>query len=91
MGGVMRSHDEVELEEAQELLASTLAVQWGDIQKAIKENDDVLNISLSLRLDHVGRDRILKCKVSHSTRVSTEDERLCRDPMQPELKFNAQL
>lgn len=83
-----QTHDEVELNECALLVTQLLAVTWTGIQGAISRTDDgQLGVSIAIKLDHSGNERVVKAKISYAVRTSDEDERYVRDPQQKELEL----
>lgn len=81
----MMTFDQSELEEAAESISNLLSTHWARIQETISSSDEKTNVSLSLSLDHSGKVRIVKAKISYSLRTRDETEAQVCDPDQIQL------
>jgi hypothetical protein len=79
-------YDERELSRAQTLIGGLLETHWAGIQGAIvRSGDGEGSVSISLKLDHTGPVREIKCKIGYAIRTTDEAEAVVRDPRQMEM------
>ena len=82
----MSAYDDIELQRAKGLVCDLLETHWKGIMQTVAASDDGQGaVSLGLKLDHDGSNRLVKAKLSYSVKTSDEAEYIVRNPAQKEM------
>ncbi|MEI6279283.1 MAG: hypothetical protein WCQ16_07875 [Verrucomicrobiae bacterium] len=82
------TYDGKELEETKSLVITLLETHWRGILRAVADSEDKKGgVSIGVKLDHDGTNRLVKAKLSYAVKTSDESEMIVRDPAQGELKI----
>jgi len=82
------SYNDKELDETKKLVCELLDTHWLGILRAVADSDDHMgSVSVGIKLDHDGSNRLVKARLSYAVKTSDEAEMIVRDPAQKELKL----